>query len=304
MRSFIARSGSMVAAVAFAGAAIAAAPSVAQAQSTDRATTPAINVPCSADALAAAITTANGRTGATLNLAANCTYVIQTPATVADGLPMITGHMNLIGGQDTAIMRSTDTVALFRIFEVAAGATLGLNRIIIQNGDTAGLGGGVLNAGTLSVTQGSFSGNTGTNGGAISNSAAGTATVVSTVITRNTSTGVGGGGIINFGTLTATGVTFAKNHAPINGGGLNTQPAGTSRIIGSTFASNTAGGLGGGLSNLGTTTITGTDIRLNHGSSGGGVATGNNNITLTNSVVQDNVPDNCSPLGTVAGCVG
>jgi hypothetical protein len=60
--------------------------------------------------------------------------------------------------------------------------------------------------------------------------------------------------------------------------------------------------LGGGLSNLGTTKVTGTVIRLNKGSAGGGIATGNTQVTLRRTVVQDNIPDNCSPLNTIPGC--
>lgn len=65
-----------------------------------------------------------------------------------------------------------------------------------------------------------------------------------------------------------------------------------------------SGGLGGGISSLGTTTISGSSIRFNRGSGGGGIATGNTNVTLQNSTVTSNTPDNCNPLGTIPGCVG
>lgn len=101
-----------------------------------------------------------------------------------------------------------------------------------------------------------------------------------------------------------SGTTVNGNHAPINGGGLNTQASGVSRISSSSFVHNTSGSLGGGMSNLGTTVLTGTEVRLNTGSSGGGIATGNASVTLHASVVQDNTPDNCNPVNTIPGCVG
>ena len=64
-----------------------------------------------------------------------------------------------------------------------------------------------------------------------------------------------------------------------------------------------SGGLGGGISNLGTTSLDGTLVRLNRGSGGGGIATGNNNVTLSVSIVSNNIPDNCNPLNTIRGCV-
>ena len=57
------------------------------------------------------------------------------------------------------------------------------------------------------------------------------------------------------------------------------------------------------MSNLGTTSLDRTFVQLNKGSSGGGIATGNNNVTLRSSTVLNNTPDNCSPLNTIPGCV-
>jgi hypothetical protein len=294
MRSFVRMSGSM-ALVALAGAAVTAlAP--AQAMAAGPRT---IRVPCSATALAAAITTANGLGSAILSLPSTCTYSVMTPATPADGLPIITGAVTLAGGPHTVITRGG--VSAFRLLEVAASGRLIMSSVSVTRGSTAGLGGGILNAGTLIIDQGTFSGNKAANGGAVSNSAGATARITDALFAGNTSTGVGGGAIINFGTLTLDGSIVTGNTAAINGGGLNTQPGGTSRISQSTFTRNTSGGLGGGMSNLGTTSLFGTTVRLNKGSGGGGIATGNTNVTLRGSTVEDNTPDNCS--GTIPGCV-
>jgi hypothetical protein len=192
--------------------------------------------------------------------------------------------------------------ASFRILDVAAAGTLRLSNVTIRNGRTASLGGGIQNAGTVILTQDTFSGNAAGNGGGLGNLANATANVSGTTFAGNTTTAVGGGAIINSGEMTVTGSTFTGNTAPINGGALNTQPAGNSQLISSTFRHNTSGGLGGAMSNLGTTTLIGTVIRQNQGSAGGGIATGNANVALRNSAVVDNKPDNCSPANTIAGC--
>ncbi len=301
MGSFVRRSG-MIAGVALAGAALTAAAPAAAAQAMT-ATPGVINVPCNTSALAAAITTANGGGAVVLALAGNCTYSNLTPATPSDGLPLITGHVALVGGANTVIRRSPGAITAFRILDVASGATLRVSDLSIRNGKTAALGGGIQNAGTLWVNKVTFIENTAGNGGALSNGAAATATLENATIEDNTTTGVGGGGIINSGLLTLDESSLTGNHAPINGGGLNTQGAGISHISQSQFVHNVSGGLGGGISNLGTTTLYGTSVRFNTGSGGGGIATGNTNVTLHNSTVTSNTPDNCNPLNTILDCV-
>ena len=168
------------------------------------------------------------------------------------------------------IRRSPAALTSFRVLEVATGATLRVTNLSIRNGKTAGLGGGILNAGTLWIGKVTFTGNSAGNGGALSNSVGATATVENATMEKNTTIGVGGGAIINFGLLTLDESSLTGNHAPINGGGLNTQPSGVSHITQSQFADNVSGGLGGAISNLGTTTLCGTSVRFNTGSGGGG----------------------------------
>jgi hypothetical protein len=260
-----------------------------------------VKVPCSAAALAAAITSAN-TVPAVLRLSRNCTYSIATPAIAATGLPVITGNVTLVGGPRTMIRRDPGA-ALFRVLDVAASGTLRVTGISITNGNTAGLGGGIQNAGTLVLRHVTMSGNRAGNGGAVANAAGATATVSRSLLNANTTTGVGGGGAINSGTLTVFGSVLSANTAPINGGGVNTQSAGTTRLIQTTVDHNTSGGLGGGLSNLGTTSLDRTLVSANRGSAGGGIATGNTNVTLVRSIVRANIPDNCNPLNTIPGCV-
>jgi hypothetical protein len=299
MGSFVRRSGIM-AAVAIAGAAFTAAAPAAQAQAVVGGLG-TISVPCSTAALVTAITAANSGGGATLTLAGNCTYTITTPAVAGDGLPVITGHITLQGGTHTVISRNSLTA--FRILDVASGGMLRLINLAVRNGSTAGLGGGIQNAGTLMLNQVMLVGNTAGNGGGLANAAGATASLYQAVMAGNTTTGVGGGGIINYGVLTMFFSTLSGNTAPINGGGLNTQTSGISRIVQSVFVRNVSGGLGGGMSNLGTTSIYDTLVQRNTGSSGGGIAISNNNVTLRGSTVSNNIPNNCNPLNTIPGCV-
>jgi hypothetical protein len=302
MGSFVRLPG-VIAAVTLAGAAFTAAPPAAQAQVMDGAPQ-ILRVPCSTGDLVAAITTANSSSSATVILSRNCTYTITAPAVGIDGLPAITGRITLEGGQKTVIKRSVAAVIAFRILDVSAGGTLSVRDVAVQNGSVSGLGGGIQNAGTLRLYVVKLYGNNAGNGGALANLAGASARVSATLMSANTTTGVGGGGILNSGTLTLIRSVLSGNSAPINGGGINTQSAGISRVIHTTIARNTSGGLGGGLSNLGTTSLDHAAVYLNSGSSGGGIATGNDNVTLHRSVVRNNTPNNCSPLNTIPACVG
>src|SRR5579872_702394 len=137
-----------MAAVALAGAAFAA-PSAAQAQAMGD--PPTFTVPCSTTALFTAINAANSFGSANIRLRPRCNYRINTPATAADGLPIITGHINLVGGFGTVIKRNSATS--FRILEVAAAATLHVTNLSILDGSTSALGGGILNGGTLTLNS-------------------------------------------------------------------------------------------------------------------------------------------------------
>jgi hypothetical protein len=296
MRSLLRLSGG-IAAAALAGTALTTAVPAVPALA---AGPPTIRVPCSGGALATAITSANGLGSAVLSLPAGCTFNVAAPATATDGLPVITGSVTLAGGRDTVIRRAG--TAAYRLLEVAAGGTLIVNQVTVSRGSIDAMGGAILDGGTLIVNQATLSQNTGRNGGAVAISAGGTARITDTLISGNTTTGAGGGGVVNFGTLTLDGSILSGNTAPINGGGLNTQPFGVSRVAQTTFIRNVSSGLGGGISNLGTTSLAGSTVRLNKGTGGGGIATGNANVTLRDTQVEGNAPDNCSPAGTIPGC--
>ncbi|WP_214317884.1 hypothetical protein [Nonomuraea sediminis] len=289
-----------IGAAALAGITVGAVPPSAQAMSRPA---KAVNVPCDPDALVAAIRTANGNGATRLLLSPVCVYNYTTTTAPDDALPIITGDITLVGGPGTTIRRDPSTSSAFRLLEVASGGTLHVQWISILNGRTAGLGGGILNAGTVVLNQTIMARNHASNGGAFANTAGANATISLSVFNENSTTGVGGGAIINFGTLTMSTSSLTKNSAPINGGGLNTQANGVSHLIQSTVDGNTSGSLGGGVSNLGTTTLDRVAVTRNKGSGGGGIATANDNVSIRSSIIRDNTPDNCSPANTIPGCV-
>jgi hypothetical protein len=262
-----------------------------------------VKVSCSRDELVTAIETAKGIGAARLLLSPNCVYNYTTATAPGDALPIITGDITLVGGPNTTIRRDPTAPTAFRVLEVASGATLHVRRISILNGSTAAIGGGIRNAGTVVLDQTTLSGNRAGNGGALGNTAGANATISLSLLNANSTTGVGGGGILNSGTLTVFKSVLAGNSAPINGGGLNTQASGVSHLTQSTVDHNISGSLGGGISNLGTTTLDRVLVKRNKGSAGGGIATANTNVIIRNSIIRNNIPDNCSPMNTILGCV-
>lgn len=262
-----------------------------------------VKVRCDPAALASAITDANTAGVATLKLLSKCIVAVTSPASADEAFPVISGDVTIVGKKGAVIARDP-SVAGFRLFTVAPGGTLRLEKVALEQGATPGLGGAVfVNGGALSAERVTFSDNTAANGGAISVSADSTATVKRSAFVLNGTTGVGGGAILNSGTVTITRSAFANNSGPINGGAVNTQGSGTTTIVKCTVGHNRSGGLGGALSNLGTLTVVRSTIFSNVGSAGGAIATANSNVTLDHVRIEDNVPDNCSPLNTIDGCV-
>ncbi len=205
-----------------------------------------IPVPCDADKLIAAITLANARGGAVLDLAKKCTYLLTANIDGA-GLPAITTPITLNGGKHTTIKRAA-AAEEFRIFTVNANGRLTLNHLTITGGRTSGggAGGGIL-----------------INGG-------GAAAVNDSKIIRNVAPNADAGGVANIGgDLEINNSLIGQNAATNIGGGVFS--IGTLTVDKSRFDANTAL-TGGGI------TITGGDLRVtrsemvnHHAAQGGGI---------------------------------
>lgn len=261
-----------------------------------------VNVACSTTDLTDAIVAANLISSTTLALASNCTYLYTETYTLTELFPPIETNLTIIGGEKTIIQRH-DTANLVRIFTVNDGASLTLKKVRLDNAYTSGLGGGIFNSGTLSLEKVALTRNYSSNGGGICSIYGAATDILESEFIFNHSTSVGGGAFINFGFTEVSKSFFYGNTAPINGAGINVQPLGVTTISESSFSHNTSGSLGGALSNLGMLNIDHSAITENTASGGGGIATGNSNVFLDVVDIENNSPDNCSPLNTIDGCV-
>ncbi len=166
----------------------------------------------------------------------------------------------------------------FRIFKIEYSVISAISGLTIANGNTkngVAHGGGILNNGTLTITNSVISGNT-TNAGGAGH----------------------GGGIFNGGTLTLTNSVISGNTASTSSGGGILNSSGTLTIINSTISGNSAaGGFGGGIWNYsGILTITNSTISGNSASNfgfggGGGIFNDGGAADITNSTISGNTAE-------------
>ena len=201
-------------------------------------------------------------------------------------LPAITGELAIDGPGATSLTINGNNS--FRVFLIESGATVTISGLTIRNGHAAsGEGGGILNEGTLAVTNSVVSGNSAEGpgiGGGILNR--GALTITNSTVSGNSASG--GGGIENRGTLTITNSTVSGNSAS-GGGGIGN--GGTLTIINSTVSLNVAL-VGGGIGNGGRLTITKSTISGNSGGDGGGGilnGLGSLTVNIKNSIVANSL---------------
>ncbi len=224
-------------------------------------------------------------------------------------LPNITSNLTINGpGAHLLTISGNDQS---RVFSIGSGFTVSLSGMTMTNGRASsigtGSGGGILNAGTLTVSNATIS-NSATSflgsGGGISNE--GTMTVNHSIIANNNAVDGKAGGIDNAGILTVNSSTIANNKASggIGGGILN---SGNLTVTNSTISGNTTNVSGGGIENLSAMSVTNSTIANNIAVNGGGIFTrvsagaGNNAATtLRNTIIAGNTPNNLA-TGTSGG---
>lgn len=186
-----------------------------------------------------------------------------------------TGKARLVGGSSSVVT-------------IAAGTTVTLQDLSITGGQNVQDGGGIYNAGTLTVTRCSVNGYAGgyTRGGGIFN--AGTLTLTDSEVTANTTSNLGSGIYNDGGLLTLSNSSVSQNTGG-SGAGIFTD-GGIVDITGSTIDGNTApGSHGGGIANYnGPLTLTNSTISGNTSSNGGGLAN-MGSMTLVRSIVRGNI---------------
>lgn len=249
----------------------------------------------------------------------------------ADGpnaLPLITGRVTIRGAAAESTFIERDPAAPpFRLAHVAANGNLTVDALSLRGGvalgfvDTqgnlkSGLGGAVLNRGTLAITDsiltnnsvgGEFTGS----GGAIYSQ--GTTTITKSTLTANfadANRGGTGGAIYSQGTLTIIESAIINNFAlgiVGQGGAIHNQGT-PATVVNTTIAGNSAsgpvfGGAGGGISNAGTLTILNSTIVCNSALGGGAIFGGgglsnSGATTVQNTILalnaNANEPDDCS----------
>jgi predicted outer membrane repeat protein len=194
---------------------------------------PDVSVPCSSAALASAISTAG--VGETLSLAAGCVYRQAT-------LPAVSGNLTITGNGATLRDSGNLTVTWTATLAITS-LDFRRNRIVITG------------AGRADITGGAFTGDTGTNGGAIENDSSTPRSglqVTGATFIGNTAT-FAGGAIYGGGHQGAiiTDCAFSRNHAGAFGGAITDDTQSGAVITGSLIAGNTAVNEGGGGASLG-----------------------------------------------------
>jgi fibronectin type 3 domain-containing protein len=283
---------------------------------------------------ALAAVSGSGQTG-TVTLTPGCTYTMSAINNTIDGenaFPDVLGSVTVVGNGAT-ITRPISAPS-FRFFIVDDGGSLNLSNVTLSNGsiplgDLHG-GGAILNRSLLTVTGVTFLDNQSqgtTGGGAIDNHDAGQLTVTQSTFTGNV--GLQGGGIEDEATLCHTSTpncgkatviqsTFTNNSTTqYGGGGFEGQldgpnpalicgpwPWGTApcqepggahdTLVGDTFSGNTSITEGGSIANFGTATLTNSTLYNNSTGSGGGGGVQN---TGTLSIVQSTIAANTSAFG-------
>ena len=191
------------------------------------------------------------------------------------------GGINLSGGSGT-----TTTIMDSIVSENSAGSfgggiqNISALTVSISNssvsGNTARLAGGILNHGSIAISNSSVSDNVSAGeAGAIDNS--GTLSITNSELSRNTAASEDfgrGGAIRNGGTLTIGTSTLSDNSAGTSGGGVYNSSRGVLTITDSAFERNSVTdpfGFGGGILSGGSLTISGTTFANNVAGSAGGV---------------------------------
>ncbi len=207
----------------------------------------------------------------------------------------VTGNLTITNstGANSLLISGNNTS---RVFFVNQNANLTINGVTVTKGNGTGItipgfngyGGGILNIGTLTLTNSIVSGNTAAlaGGGGIYNQ--GSTMTTNSTVSGNTA-GYGGGIANNDGTMTLTNSTVSDNTAVYGGGGgINND--GTMTLTNSIVSGNTTGQYGGGINNNfgATTTLTNSTVSGNTAVYGGGIANSFGTLNLTSVTVTQN----------------
>lgn len=216
--------------------------------------------------------------------------ILNAGSLTLDGVKITGGRANLGGG--VANLKG-GTLTVSRSTEISGNTVTGFGRAYP---DPAGSGGGIYNAGTLTLAGGKVVRNTSDWGGTgIFNAEGGTFTMTGGNVDDNTcvmpvettggyTTGCAGGGIYSSGDMSVSGGSVSRNVVSYFGAGITLQRASTTfipklTVSGGVIEGNTTadfmdgseGAGGGGIWQDGAVVMTGGTVRGNHSIYGGGL---------------------------------
>jgi hypothetical protein len=207
-------------------------------------------------------------------------------------LPVSTAAVTIDGGSAGVTVDGNNAS---RVLQIDVGVEAAVNHLTVTHGQVQGPanGGGIMNAGTLTLTSSTVSANSGMNGGGgIENT--GALTLSGSTVSANSA--LGGGGIDSTsGTLTVSNSTLSANLASYQGGGIDISNS-TVTVSGSTLAANSvtansgarAGG-GGIYFYSGSMTLSNSTLSGNYAYAGGGIESLQRAaLTVSNSTISSN----------------
>jgi CSLREA domain-containing protein len=215
--------------------------------------------------------------------------------TLGSALPAIAQDLS-IDGAGHAI--TIDGSNLYRLFSIDAGVSSGLRNLTLINGYAASNGGGIFNAGKLTLANSTLSNNVvdaGSQGGGIYVDFGGALTVTHSAFNNNHS-GTFGGGIGTYGPTFVSDSTFYSNTADSGSGGIDGNDSLV--VVNSTFNANATLADGGAIGNWLTLVMTNSTVSGNFALTGGGIKNYNIAPELYNTLIADNTGGNCD--GTIS----
>lgn len=219
---------------------------------------------------------------------------------INSSLPQITDSVKILNMNAQRVVINGQDAAGVRPIDVGNAATVTLKKLTILGGNADENfigGGGVLNAGELTltnciVTRNQSSGGA-ASGGGIRNLAGGTLTIKNSIISNNHSVEAGGG-IRNDGEMLLAATIVRDNLARLGGGIVNVTATANATIKDSTIAGNVASFDGGGIATRVSASLT-VERSTIHGNramrTGGGVDVESGDVTFINTTIAYNLTD-------------
>ena len=171
------------------------------------------------------------------------------------------------------------------VFTIPFGVSATISGLTITQGSGGTSGGGIDNAGTLTLANSSVIDNSANTGGGL-RAHGGAVSISGCTFDGNSALTGYGGGLYTNGPLTVSNSTFNNNSAHAGGGGLYVNATGSLTVANSTVAGNTTPGYGGGTDNyngplnLGSSIVSGNSAGIDGPDIAGAVTSlGNNLVT-------------------------